>query len=184
MILFIIAGFLLAKIRKYKLIPAFKLPYLYPLFLVELIYIFFQANTIFENYTYIKYASTVQIAFMAVMILPIIRYSLNIPAIIGSGLVIGGTLLNKLVMNVNDGLMPVYPTLSKLTGYYKEGSLEQVNDGVHILGNSAIKLKFLSDYIDIGWTIFSLGDILIHAFITIIIFYTIKAINLRLNKEL
>ncbi|HBL85073.1 MAG: hypothetical protein A2Y17_02525 [Clostridiales bacterium GWF2_38_85] len=184
MILFIIAGFLIAKIKKYRIKPVLKLPYLYPLFMIELIYIFFQINVIFDNFYFLKFSSTIQIAFMASMLLPIVRYSINLPAIIGSVAVVIGTLMNRLVIMANNDLMPIYPSLSKLTGYFKDSDLEKANDGVHILGNAATKLSFLADYIDIGWTIYSPGDVLIHSFVTIIIYYTIKEVNLRVEREL
>lgn len=177
MILFIAAGFIIAKLKGYKLKPALKAPYLYPLFILELLYIFVQLSFILGNRTLLDYSRYLQIAFIAVMIPPIIKYSINLPAIIAATGVAIGSFLNNLVMNANNGLMPVFPTLSKLTGYYTDGVVEEVNDGKHIMGGQDIKLPFLSDYIDIGWTIYSPGDVLIHGFVTVIIYYYIKKVN-------
>ncbi|NFR66958.1 hypothetical protein FDF48_16555, partial [Clostridium botulinum] len=52
----------------------------------------------------------------------------------------------------------------------------KVND-IHILGDSSAKFKFLTDIIDVGYSIMSIGDIFIRLFVFIVIFNTIKHIN-------
>jgi len=81
--------------------------------------------------------------------------------------------MNKFVMSQNGGKMPVYATLSKLTGYFDESAIGNV-DQVHILGNEATKYKILTDYIDVGYSILSIGDVLIHAFIFMVVYNVIK----------
>ena len=88
--------------------------------------------------------------------------------------IITGTVLNEIVKHANGGKMPVYPTL-RLTGYYRDGMLE--NSPLHVLINSETKLKILSDYIDVGYSILSIGDLFIHFFVCIVFFYGIKAIS-------
>lgn len=183
MILFIFGGFLLAKLKGYKLLPAFKVPYLFPLYLLEILYICIQFGFVIGNHALLNYAGYLQIAFIAVLILPIIKYSINLPAVFSAISVLIGSRLNLAVMNANDGMMPVFPTLSKLTKYYTEDSITKINDGRHVLGSSETKLAFLADYIDIGWTILSPGDVLIHSFITVIVYYTIKSINIKNNQS-
>jgi hypothetical protein len=72
--------------------------------------------------------------------------------------------------------MPVFPKLSYITGYINDNLFINSND-VHALGNEATKFKFLSDIIDIGYSIMSVGDICIRLFGFIIIYNTIKYIN-------
>jgi hypothetical protein len=72
--------------------------------------------------------------------------------------------------------MPAFPTLSYLTGYVKQDVFTKVND-IHALGSSATKLKFLTDVIDIGYSIMSIGDVFIRVFAFIIIFSAIKKSN-------
>lgn len=72
--------------------------------------------------------------------------------------------------------MPVYPTLSKITGYYKAGAFEKVND-IHILLGGSSKLWYLSDIFDLGYSVLSIGDILIRIFVVIIIYSSIKKLN-------
>ncbi len=179
MIISILFAFILAKIKGYKLLLAFKTFSLYPLFLVEATYIFFQVNTFMGNYYFLQYAGYIKSAYMYVLILPILLYKLYVPAIAGSGLVFLGTILNKIVIFFNDGKMPIYPTLSKLTGYYKVGAIEKGSDALHILVNENTKLVYLTDYIDVGFSILSIGDVLIHSFIFVIVYFTIKAISIK-----
>jgi len=76
-------------------------------------------------------------------------------------------------MSQNGGKMPVYATLSKYTGYFDEVVINTV-DKVHVLGNEATRYKILTDYIDVGYSILSIGDVLIHAFIVIVVYNAIK----------
>jgi hypothetical protein len=105
-------------------------------------------------------------------------YKLYMPGLLGSALIITGTLLNKFVMMQNGGKMPVYASLSKITGYYSDSAISYV-DNIHIIGTHLTKFKFLTDFIDIGWSILSVGDLLIHSFTFIIIYNIIKDINKR-----
>jgi hypothetical protein len=73
--------------------------------------------------------------------------------------------------------MPVFPTLSRLIGFYRDGQLEGASvDSLHTMLDGACKLPFLADYIDLGVYILSPGDVLIHSFASIIVYYTIKAV--------
>ena len=124
LILSILIGFIWAKVRGYKILPIFKSYVLYPLFFVELAYYFFQVSVYFENYTFIQYSAYLKDAYMLVMFVPIIVYKLYKPALVGSALIVSGTLLNNFVIWSNGNKMPVYPTLSLLTGYYKRNYSE------------------------------------------------------------
>lgn len=177
MYLFILIGLLLAKIKKYKISCIFKKVDFYPLFAVEAVYIFFQALVFLRNYDYLKYAPYIQKAFTLSLLLPIVLRKLHIQALIGSGLVFFGTFLNKICIRANGGFMPVYPTLSKLTGYFLEGDLSRGYDNLHIAFSGTTKLDFLADYIDTGFSIMSIGDLFIHSFIPIVMYYAIKSMN-------
>ncbi len=95
-------------------------------------------------------------------------------------MLIGGG-LNDIVIKANDGFMPVFPTLSYLTGYAKPEAFVIVKD-IHMLGNSQTKLKILTDFIDLGYSILSIGDVFIRAFVFIIIYTSIKKINNQRRK--
>lgn len=181
MILFMLLALAWAKIRGYKIKPVLKAYALYPYLTVELLYLFLQVNILLHNYSFIQYTAYLKSLYLYALILPMLYYKLYKPGLVGSGLIIIGTALNKFVMAANGGKMPVFASLSKLTGYYSETAILTA-DSIHIEGNVLTKYKFLSDFIDIGWSILSIGDLFIHLFTFIIVFYTIKECNIRLNK--
>jgi len=172
----IILALIIAKIKHYSLKPILKAYALYPLFLLEIGFWGLQVTIFMHNYYFLQYASYVKSAYLYVMFVPIIVYKLYKPALFGSASVLVGTGLNKLVMNANGGKMPVFPTLSRFTGYYNETALTNV-ENIHCVGTTASKLKILTDYIDVGYCILSIGDLFVHAFTFIILFYTIKSLN-------
>jgi len=172
----IILALLVAKVKHYSLMPIIKAYALYPLFLLEIGYWGLQATIFMHNYYFAPYASYVKSAYLYVMFVPIIVYKLYKPALCGSAFVLVGTGLNKLVMGVNGGKMPAYATLSRYTGYYNETPMLTPGN-IHCVGTAATKLKILTDYIDVGFCILSVGDLFVHAFIFIILFYTIKSLN-------
>jgi len=85
-----------------------------------------------------------------------------------------GSYLNKVAIVANGGYMPVFPSLTYWTGYVKP---EFIQDGIHILGNAYTYLIPLTDWIDLGYTILSPGDILVRLFALLIIYNSIKISN-------
>jgi hypothetical protein len=177
MIITIFFAVLLSKIKHYKIKYLFSTWTTYPFIISQCILIFFQINVFCGNYYFIKYSSLIKSACLYSLLIPIFVYKLYKPALIGSGSILIGTLLNKFVISQNGGKMPVFPSLSYLTGYIKPNTLSSVND-IHILGSSSTHFKILTDYIDVGFSILSPGDLLIHLFTLIILYKTIKALNL------
>jgi hypothetical protein len=167
---------LVAKIKGYKLEPLFKSWEIYPIVVFVIIYLFLNIEVFFGNYYLIGYTGILESAYICTFFILIFKYKLYVSAIIGSASIMFGTLLNKIVISANGGKMPVFPNLSYLTGYLKPDTLTKVND-IHILGSEASKLKFLSDIIDLGYSVLSVGDLFIRVFTFIIIFNTIKSIN-------
>ena len=182
MIITICAVFVIAKIRHLSFRPFFLSWTVYPALLAQIVLIFAQFSVFWNYYGLIPYASIIKSACLFTFIIPIIYYRLYKPALIGSGFIVVGTALNKLEMNANGGKMPVFPSLSYLTGYVKSDTFVNVQDNIHILGNSSSKLTILSDYIDVGFSILSPGDIMIHFFVFIIFYHVIKTVN-HIDKE-
>lgn len=170
MLIFILAPFLLGLIRKKRVGRAVRSRLLIPLYLMELVYIACQVMALAGNYSAVAYARWIQAGFLFSLLFPIIGCRLYARAIIGSALTLAGTALNRLAMAANGGYMPVKPTLSKLTGYYKESALDLSGDAVHRIMNGGTKLKALCDFIDTGFSVMSVGDVLIHLFTSIVIF--------------
>ena len=179
MILYMLLAFISAKIKGYKLKPIIKSYSLYPYFVVEIAYWFLQINIFMENYDFVKYSPYIKSAHLYALIIPILVYKLYKPGLFASALVVVGTFLNKFVMMQNGGKMPVFPSISKITGYYSESAIMTV-DNIHIIGNEGTRFKFLTDFIDIGYSILSIGDLLIHSFTFIVIYFTIKELNKNL----
>ena len=176
MLPYILSAFILAKIKGYKIKPIFKAYSLYPYAIVELLYVLLQLSIFMHNYSFVQYTKIIGSVYLYTLIIPIMFYRLYKPGICGSVLIMIGTFLNKFVISQNGGKMPVYASLSKITGYYDQSEIQTV-DSIHIIGNESTNFKFLTDYIDIGTCILSIGDVLIHSFIFIVIYYTIKEIN-------
>lgn len=176
MIEVILITFLIAKIKGYKLKPLFKSWPIYPILAYELIYIFLQATIFLGNYSFVKYASIIKSFYLYLFLIPIIKYKKYYSAIIGCVFIFIGSNLNNIAIKANNGKMPVFPTLSYWTGYVKEDSFTRIND-IHILGGSGTKFKFLTDVVDIGYSILSIGDIFIRLFVFIVIFNVIKEVN-------
>lgn len=178
----ILIAFLFAKIKKYEIKPLFKSWEIYPIIICEVIYIIGQVLIFSGNYDIIQFMQRLKPFYLCTYLLLIYKYDLYIYSIIGVGFMALGGILNDIAIKANGGFMPVYPTLSYLTGYVKPEAFILVND-IHVLGSSQTKLKFLTDYIDLGYSILSIGDVLIRVFVFIIVYNSIKKISYLRAKE-
>ena len=169
-----------AKIKGNRILPVIKAYSLYPYVIAEVLYLYLQACIFAGNYNYVQYTAIFKTVYLYTLLIPIFVYKLYKPGICGSIFIVIGTCLNKFVMSQNDGKMPVFASLSKLTGYYDESAFG-LADNIHIIGNETTRYKFLTDYIDLGNGILSIGDVMIHSFVFIIIYYVIKEINRNLE---
>lgn len=177
----IVITLLFCKIKKFKIASLFKNWSIYPVIFMELIYLVVQANIFMENYSFIKYSGILKSLYLCAYLPLIFVYKQYIFAIVGSGFVIVGGILNDIAISANNGYMPVFPSLSYITGYAKIDAFDKVND-IHILGDASTKLKFLTDIFDIGYSVLSLGDIFIRGFVFIIIYNVIKDLNRTEDK--
>lgn len=172
----IILSIIVAKAKKYTIKPLLKEWPIYPILAIELVYLVIQFSIFSGYYGLIKYTDILETIYLCSYLTIIIKYKQYMSAIIGSVCVIIGTLFNHIAIAANSGKMPGFPTLSYLTGYVTPEKLSKVND-IHILGDANTNLKFLTDIFDLGYTILSIGDIFIRAFVFIIIFNVIKSLN-------
>jgi hypothetical protein len=172
----ILLAMVISKIKGYKLKPLFRSWAFYPTMIFTLFYVFLQITIFYGDYRLVKYSSIFETVYILTFLALILAYKLYVNAIIGSLFVFIGTALNKLAIAANDGKMPVFPTLSYLTSYAKPAYFAMLTD-IHILGGESTKLKFLTDYIDLGYSVLSIGDIFIRFFAFIIIFNSIIYVN-------
>jgi len=177
----ILFAILFAKIKGYKISYLFKSWTIYPIILAEIVLIFFQMTVFFNIYYFIQFSNINKLIHLMLFLVPFFIFKLYKAGLIGSISIVIGTAMNKFVMLQNGGKMPVFPTLSKFTGYYKPGAFDKAQS-IHILGSSSTNFKIFSDYIDLGYSILSVGDLFVHFFAFVIIFYTIKALNIEKSK--
>lgn len=172
----ILIAFLVAKIKGYDIRPIFKSWAIYPIIVMEIINCVVQVMIFSGNYTAVGYLAMSKSFYLAIYLCLVYKYEIYGSAIVGSAFMIGGGLLNDLAIKANNGFMPVYPTLSYITGYTKANMFNTIQD-IHILGTSETNLKILTDFIDLGYSVLSIGDVLIRVFVFLIIYNSIKKAN-------
>ncbi|EKQ51719.1 MULTISPECIES: DUF5317 family protein [unclassified Clostridium] len=177
----VLLAFLLAKKKGYKVKPLFKSWTIYPLIVFQIIYLIEQAIIFSGNYEYVGFIRRLEPVYLGLHLLLILKYEIYISSIIGVVSMLFGGLLNNIAIKANGGFMPAYPTLSYLTGYVKPDTFSLVKD-IHMLGNSQTNLKILTDFIDVGYSILSIGDVFIRVFVFIVIYNSIKKINNLASK--
>lgn len=178
----IVIIFIVAWIRKLNPLLIFKSWTVYPVFAFEIVLVYFQVQVFRGNYWVVEWAELFKSSYMFLFLIPMLAFKLYKQGIIGSAFILSGTMLNKLVMHLNGGKMPVFPTLSYYTGYVKADTFTQIND-IHILGDGSTKAIFLSDIIDVGYSILSIGDILIRVFVFLILYAAIVKMNLKYSVK-
>ncbi len=173
----ILLAFFYAKIKGYSIKLIIKAYAIYPFVIVEMLYLFLQFNIFMGNYHYVQFSAVFKNIYFFTLIIPLLVYKLYKPGFLGAGLIILGTILNRFVISQNGGKMPVFASLSKLTGYYDSSAILTA-DKLHIIGSEATKYKILTDFIDVGYCILSVGDLLIHAVVFLIVYGVIKEVNI------
>lgn len=174
---FILIPLLIAHCKGYRARRVFCVCDLYPLLATVLCHGIFIVFAWCGNHYFVRYAAWLQRAIILSLLLPILRRRITLPAFVGVGITLIGSAMNHIVISANGGHMPSAPTLSKLIGFYRVGQLEggQI-DSLHTLFDGTVKFPLLADYIDLGICILSPGDVLIHSFAAIIVYYTVKAV--------
>lgn len=174
----IFIAMIFAKIKGFKVKPLFSAWPFYPILFIELIFAFIKVATMLENYDFVQFVPFLKSIYLYPYLIPIFVYKLYKPAVIGSVSIFIGTFLNRFAIAQNGGKMPVFRSLSHLTGYLKPEQLAKTSN-LHIWGDESTKWKILTDFIDCGFVIYSIGDLFIHFFVFIVIYKTIKTLNFR-----
>ncbi len=167
---------LFARLKHYKVRYLFRSWTFYPVLIVQLMLVVFQFSVFLDTYFFIRFVPMSEPAVIFSFLLGIFRYRLYKPAMLGSASIIFGTGLNKFVIAQNGGHMPVFPSLSYLTGYLTPEMFGSI-DSLHVLGGADTKFKLLTDYIDYGYSILSPGDVFIHLFACIMLYSMIAAVS-------
>lgn len=187
MIEFILGAFIVAWKKGYKLKPIFSSWQIYIPILFMLFYIFLEITIWIRWFYFVPYQQIIKTSILLGYVPLCLKYRLyesdrtksswgilTSPMLFATLCLWLGSTFNKLAMNANNGYMPFFPSNSYATGYYTDA---MTNDGIHVLGNAQSALIPLTDTIDLGWSIMSIGDVLVRIYVFTIIYYSIKNTN-------
>ena len=174
----LLIAILVSYLKGYDLKFLWKEKAFYPLFICEGIYWLVQILLFNGNYIFLPYVHLFKTIYLCSTLFIVFRFELYKYALLGSACVIIGGWCNNLAIWANGGKMPVFPTLSYWTGYITPDMFGVV-DQLHTLGNSTTNLKILTDFIDLGYSILSVGDIFIRFLPFIVIYQGLKLITLQ-----
>ncbi|MGL4800616.1 MAG: DUF5317 family protein [Cellulosilyticaceae bacterium] len=182
----ILVALLISKIKGYKVNVVVMEKAFYPLFVCEIIYWCIQMSLFAGNYAFLPYAAVFKSIYLCTTLFIVFRYDLAKYALIGAICVLVGGWCNDVAIAANGGYMPVFPSLSYLTGYVSKEAFG-VADQLHILGNEWTKAKYLTDIFDIGYSILSIGDLLIRLLPGLVLYKGIQCANkeqrMKMSKE-
>ena len=179
----IIFAFIVSKLKGYDIKPLFKSWAFYPVIIMELLYWTGQVLIWSEHYEVVNLLAFSKTIYLCSYIFLIFKYELYSSAIIGSIFTLIGGMLNDVAIKVNDGFMPVFPTISTLIGLASPGEINISND-IHILGSAETQLKILTDFIDLGYSVLSIGDVFIRVFVFLVLYNSIKKVNLTTEEKI
>jgi hypothetical protein len=175
----VLLAFLTAKLKGYRLKPFFLHWEVYPMLFFILMYIPLQVMMFQEKYYVLKLSDIYKPLLLISFIPLILKLKLYKSGLAGAVFITAGTILNNIVMAANGGKMPIFATFSLITGYIKPTSFDKlmVYDKIHVLGSASSRLAFMSDVIDLGYSILSIGDILTRMYGFVIIYSAIKVLH-------
>lgn len=179
MIEMFLLALLFAVIRRYRLAPLFKEWATYLILVYAVIYMFLNIMVFSGNVTLVKYSWVLKVIYISIFVILILKYNLYKAGFLGVAFIVLGGIMNNIVIKANGGKMPIFPTLSYLTGYINADMIEKMPkyDSIHIMGDSSTKLPFLADYIDLGYTLLSPGDVFIIFIMFLLTYEMIKHLN-------
>ena len=182
------------KYKQYSIKQIFKHWSVYPPLLFVLFYLYLEYTMFVQNYYFLPYSYIIKTATLFSFFPLIITYKLiENPKYInnqflsiltspaskaGLSLWIGSS-LNRLALYYNNNKMPTYPSISYWTKYIKPDGFI---DGVHIIGDAYSNMVLLCNTWDLGFTVLSLGDVIVRIFPFIILYHSIKRSNKILTK--
>lgn len=169
----------IAKLKSYNIKEALKDWSILLVLFTALVYVFLQVQIFSNNYELVKYSYIIKIGTFICYFIMAFKHKLYKQIIIAGGLVIFGSWLNTVVMQANNGLMPIFPSLTYATGY-TDISIIGIGGGFHVLGDHTTKLIPLADIFDFGYMICSIGDLMVRFGMGLLLYKSIK-VRGRLN---
>jgi hypothetical protein len=113
-------------IKKCSLKPILKYWGTYLFICVEVFYIYLQSEIFKGDYSLLEYESNIKPIFTLILFIFIFKYKIYIQTIIASAFMGIGHLFNYIVIQANNGNMPVYPSISIYTNYAKSNVFDVV----------------------------------------------------------
>ena len=172
-------AFVVAKCKKFKLLPIFKHWSIYPVMFMALIYIYLE-HTIWQgDYSLIRYSNVFKTVYLSCFLVLAIHYDRIKVFFQGMVFVWLGTALNMIAIKANGGKMPVFISNSWATGYAKPDMFSKALDqgDFHIIGDMYTKLIPLCDTVDLGYCCVSIGDVLVRLLVFLVMYNSIKQAN-------
>lgn len=174
----VLITFIIAKIKGFRIKPLFRTWYVYPFFAAACVSVVLQILLVTGHTAVIEYGKYAGIIVIASFLPVIIAYR---KAFTPPGIIVGilfailGALLNNIVIRANSGKMPVFPSVSGLFGADISSLMGYKN--LHVMGNSSTRLKLLSDIIDTGYVVYSIGDIFMFVLPAVVVYSAIRYSN-------
>ncbi len=172
----IVLALIIAKLKRYRIKEIFTIWQFYIILGFEIIYLVFQINFFMHDYSLLKYVHILKALYLSSYLLLIIKCKLYKCSLYAVACIVVGSICNQIAIWANGGKMPVFPSNTIMTGYVLNQPFP-ANDTIHIWGSPLTHLPFLTDIFDIGYSVLSIGDILIRLFVFIIIYNTVKYLN-------
>jgi hypothetical protein len=135
-----------ARIKGIRLSDIFRRWEFYPVFACAIAYVFLQIGIFSGHYNLLIFANIYRIVYSAAVFFLIYRFKIFKPGFIAIGFMFSGMILNQVVMRVNNGKMPVFPTLTLKTGYITPDKISSI-DGMHVFRIRCNEAKILIGYI-------------------------------------
>ena len=171
--------------ESYNIKPILKIWSIYPVIIMSIFYVYLQYTIMNQNYYFLQYQHIIKNAILgSYMILGLdvlFRHEKYKEYIIACCSLLCGFTLNKIVMHFNNNLMPIFPSVSYSTGYTQYDMIMNASkfSEFYVLGGHTTRLIFLSDVFDFGTSILSIGDILCRLFAFIIVYHSVKFLNIN-----
>ena len=180
--------------QQYSIRQIFKHWSLYPSIISVIFYLYLEYTMFIGDHYFLQYSyiikTTILLSYLPLIYTYKLYYNtkykddnmlkyLTSPMFISAICLLIGSGLNKLAINSNYGYMPTYPSITFWTGYIKPDGFI---DGVHTLGNAYSNMVLLCNTWDLGFTVLSLGDVIVRIFPFIILYHSIKRSNKILTK--
>jgi hypothetical protein len=163
----------IAYVKDYNIFKALKDWTISLVLFTVVIYVAFQVMIFNNYYDLVKYSYIIKIGTIICYFIMAFKHNLHKHVIITCGLLLLGSWFNTIVIDANNGLMPIFPDLTYATGYT---DLSEIGIGgdIHVLGGADTKMIPLADIFDFGYMICSIGDLIIRLGMGLLLYFSIK----------